>query len=98
MTTEVSSIPEVTSPPLIDHGNEISTKLVPVDAHVRCRQRGDFGPGDEGATTGPNGSQLRDGFTIASDDERFAGGNSVDHARVVAAQHTLVNALRHTRH
>ncbi len=44
MTTEVSSIPEVISPRLIDHGIEVGAKLAAIDVHVCCGQRRDFRP------------------------------------------------------
>src|SRR5664279_1844017 len=95
MTTDVSSIPEVISPQLIDHGIEVGAKLVTIDAHVCCGQRRDVRPGDEGAPTGTPRSKLGDGFTVPRDDERFTAGHRVHHFRVLVAQLTLCNRFRH---
>ncbi len=57
------------SQPLIDHIIKVGSKLFPVDAHVRARQRRDLFAGNEATPSGPQGPKLGDRLAVTRDDE-----------------------------
>jgi hypothetical protein len=70
---------------------------VPIDPDIGCRQCGHLVPGDEDATSGPDWPKLGDRLTVTCDDEALSRRHRIDHLRVLIAQLSLGDYLRHKR-